>query len=636
MLWTRELGVVTALALAACGDDGGGAATGVDTGGQSATMATMATTGGESPTEGTATGGVVTEGPGSDTLTAGESSGGATTGEEDTTGGGSPVTVPLSPTEHLVRVSMALRGVRPSAQELAAVAADAQALPGIVDQYLEDPGFAETVKDLYAEALLLRAQLNPSMLAYRGPLKGLNDGAYLASTPEEPLELIGWVLKDPSRSFTEIVTTDVVMVDEVGAAAWRVSGYDKQAGGWQAVKWNDERPQGGGVLASSALWHRHQSNGNNYHRARANLVSRVFLCDDYLSRDVPPFTDVDFSDPEQVKSALQKNQGCVACHQTLDPLASFFWGVTSRGRAATVASYDKDNDCIMGKEDTCFPLLEYANDQEGQWKKKTGREPGYFGVPVPEGGVDQLGEHVAADPRFGLCTARRFYSYMAQVQLNAVPFALVDRFQAAMMVDGKHDVRALARAIVLSDEFRASHAEAAADGEAVVGYKAVRPEQLERMFEDLTGYRWVGMRFADDVNGEFPLLNSDGWGYRAMAGGVDGFSVTQPTWTFNPTRTLVLQALAAEAAAYVVDRDFDQPMPAKRKLLTAVSEMADATAVRAQIGLLHARVLGEVVAEDSVEVAESLALWEAIEGSSRQKWKILLTAMFQDHRLAFY
>ena len=39
-----------------------------------------------------------------------------------------------------------------------------------VDEYLEDPRFAETVKDIFAEALLLRAQLTQSMLAYRGPL----------------------------------------------------------------------------------------------------------------------------------------------------------------------------------------------------------------------------------------------------------------------------------------------------------------------------------------------------------------------------------------------------------------------------------------------------------------------------------
>jgi len=630
---SQSLGMTLALALAACSDDGGTvttAATQPDTTGALTTTMTAGdgSTGGQTPTEAGSVGSTVSTGDGT--------TGDGTTTDEGTTGGVLPATVPLSPTDHLLRASMALRGVRPSLADLDAVAADPGALPGIVDTYLEDPRFAETVKDLYAEALLLRAQLNPSMLAYRGPLVDLDDAAYLASTPEEPLKLIEWVVQDPKRSFAEIVTTDVVLVDEVGAAAWKVSGYDPKLGGWQAVKWGDERPEGGGVLASSALWHRHASNGNNYHRSRANVVSRVFLCDDYLTRDVPAFTDVDFSDPEAVKMALRSDPGCVSCHQTLDPLAGYFWGVASRGRAATNNSYDMANKCLPGKEATCFPLVEYDPAQEDKWEQRTGRAPGYFGTPMPEGGVDQLGAAVAADPRFSLCTARRFYSYMAQVQLDAVPFALVDRFNSALQVEGKLDVRALARAIVLSDEFRASHAEDGADADAVVGYKLARPEQLERMFMDLTGFRWIGMRTQGDVNGEFPLLNSDGWGYRAMAGGVDGYSVTQPTWTFNPTRTLVLQALAAEAAAYVVDRDFDQPMKTKRKLLTGVGEAAGEPAVRAQIALLHARVLGEVVADDSPEVDESFALWSAITGGSRQQWKILLTAMFQDHRMAFY
>jgi hypothetical protein len=547
-----------------------------------------------------------------------------------------PAIVPLSATDHLLRISMALRGIRPSLAELAAVADDPGALGGIVDTYLDDPLFALTVKDIYAEALLMRAHLNASMLPYVGPLAGLDDSQYLASVPEEPLELIAAVVRDPKRSFTDIVTTDEVYVNEAGAGAWRVTGYDAQTGGWQQVQWADERPEGGGVLASSALWHRHRANGNNYQRVRANLVSRVFLCEDYLTRDVPPFPDVDFADVEALKGALQTNPGCVSCHQTLDPLASYFWGAQSRGKATVVNSYDMQGQCIMGKEKTCFPLEEYVASQETLWTKTTGRAPGYFGEPTPDGHLDVLGEQVAADPRFSQCVARRFYSYMNQTQLDAVPFALVDRFDVAFHVDDRLDIRALARAIVLSDEFRAGHAEDPADADSVVGLKVARPEQLERMFRDLTGFRWVGMRQPGDVHGEFPLLNSDSWGYRAMAGGIDGYSITQPTWTFNPTRTLVLQALAAEAAGYVVDRDLDTADRAKRKLMTLVDEAADESAVRQQIAQLHARVLGELVAADAAEVDESYALWSAIDGGARQQWKILLTAMFQDNRVAFF
>lgn len=629
----NRLGVILSLAIAACGDDGGAsttAAPGTTTDGLGATVGEAPTTSATTTDVGT-TGGASTDAQATDA----DTSDGVTTGE-DTTGRARPTTVPLSPTDHLLRISMALRGVRPSLAEFDTVAAEPDALPGIVDQYLADPLFAETVKDLYAEALLLRTQLNPSMLAYKGPLLGLDDSTYLASTPEEPLRLIEWVVQDPEKSFTEIVTTDVVLVNEVGAVAWQVTEYDTKVGGWQAVKWGDERPQGGGVLASSALWHRYLSNGKNYHRARANLVSRVFLCDDYLTLDVPPFTDVKLSDDEAVKKALQENAGCVGCHQSLDPLAGFFWGVNTRGRAATNISYDDANMCIAGEEETCFPLLEYDPTLADDWMKRTGRMPGYFGVPEPEGGVDRLGQHVANDPRFGLCTARRFYSYMAQVQLDAVPHELVARFYEALVVEGRHDVRALARAIVLSDEFRASHADEGADAEAVVGYKVARPEQLERMFEDLTGFRWIGMRQPDDIHGEFPLLNSDAWGYRAMAGGVDGFSISQPTWTFNPTRMLVLQALASEAAGYVVDRDFNEPVKIKRRLLTEVVEAAGEAAVRVQISRLHLRLLGEFVEPDSEEVDRSFELWSAVEGTTRRKWKILLTAMFQDHRMAFF
>lgn len=623
------LSLTAALALAACGDNGD--ANTDDPSKSSATDPSATATA-------ASTGDTPTSGPTPTTTTAGTTadsdSDPATTGD-DPTEGPAPTTIPLSPGDHLIRVSMALRGVRPTADDLEDVAADPALLPMFVDQYLEDPRFAETVKDIYAEAMLSRAQLNNAMLAYRGPLLGLDDSTYMASTPEEPLKLIEWVVSDPARSFSEIVTTDTVMVNEIGAAAWHVSGYIKKQGGWQAVKWSDDRPQGGGVLASSALWHRHPSNGNNYQRARANFVSRVFLCDDYLTRDVPPFNDVDFSDPDAVNNALQQNPGCQGCHQTLDPLAGYFWGVASRGRAGLVQAYDPMDGVTCIKPDACYPTTEYNLTFEDDWAKYTKRAPGYFGVPEAEGGIDKLGLRVAADPRFAQCTARRFYSYMAQVQMDTVAFPLVDRFTAALAQGGKLDVRALARAIVLSDEFAAAYSVDPVEAETLVGYKTARPEQLARTFKELTGFDWYGIRTADDVNGEFPLLTSDAFGYRAMAGGIDGYSITQPTHTFNPTRTLVLQALASEAAGFVVDRDFD--VPATAKLLTELKDStADEPSVRAQIALLHARILGELVLASSPEVDTSFALWSAVAGDNRQKWKILLTAMFQDHRLTFF
>ncbi|MEL6180903.1 MAG: hypothetical protein AAFS10_18225, partial [Myxococcota bacterium] len=55
----------------------------------------------------------------------------------------------LSPTDHLVRASMALRGVRPSVEELETVRANPDALPGVVDTYIESEAFGTTIRDMH-------------------------------------------------------------------------------------------------------------------------------------------------------------------------------------------------------------------------------------------------------------------------------------------------------------------------------------------------------------------------------------------------------------------------------------------------------------------------------------------------------
>lgn len=617
--------------LLACGDIGPGdtastslTATGstgdaasVGSGGSSSEGTSAASTGGDPTTEPTS----------GDPTTDGGTSG---TGGVD-----EPELVYLDPVDHLIRASMALRGIRPAVADMEAVALDPAALPGLVDGYLEDPRFAEMIKDLYAEALLLRARLGPSMMPYIGVLAGMTDPRYLASIPEEPLKTIEWVIAQ-KRPFHEIVTTDVAFVDEIGAKVWRVKGYDAKVGGWQQVTFDDDRPTTGGVLVSPALWHRHLSAGKNYNRGRANVVSRVFLCDDYLSRDVPPFDGVDFSDEDSVTMALTTNPGCVGCHQTLDPLASFFWGMRSFTRGFVISAHDADGVCLDPTNPNCFPIKAYEPADEQDWKTTSKREPGYFGKPAPGGNLDELGALLADDPRFAECAVRRLYGFMAQVRLDDVPIKLVDTLLTAYESGNGADLHAVARAIVLSDDFRVSHVATAVGADEVIGVKVARPEQLERTFFDLTGFRWIATRKGFVTDGEFSLLGSDTWGYRSMAGGIDGSSITQPTFTFTPTRSLTVQALAEEAAGYVVDNDLAAVDPADRKLLQLVELDSSEADVRAQLAALHARVLGELVGPDDPAVDASLALWNAAPGDGAQKWKLLLTAFFQDHRVSFF
>jgi hypothetical protein len=62
----------------------------------------------------------------------------------------------LSATEQLIRLSVDLRGIRPSADELGRVDDDANSISSIVDDYLHDDRFAGRIKDVFAPAFRTR------------------------------------------------------------------------------------------------------------------------------------------------------------------------------------------------------------------------------------------------------------------------------------------------------------------------------------------------------------------------------------------------------------------------------------------------------------------------------------------------
>lgn len=548
----------------------------------------------------------------------------------------------LTSEAHLMRVAVALRGVRPSAAELAAVRADPDAIAAIVDTYLATPEFGALVRDVWNEALLLRVDLNRFVLPAVGPLADRgSDGEYLREVSEEPLRLIEYVAVN-DRPFSEIVTAEYAIASELGIAVWGATPLAADPGawlpaGWKKVAWDSGQPMAG-ILSSGALWFRHPSNGTNNHRGQAELVSESLLCSGFLARDVPLFNSIDLSDPEVVKKALTTDPGCVSCHQTLDPLASHFFGFPKLGSNTVRKSYTAGGECSNRERGGCYPLVEFRDKQATQWRKKTGRAPNFFGLPSAD--LRSLGAQIADDPRFSMCAARRFYGYLMQVEPDELPDASAAALQQ-VFVDGGLQVKPLIKAIVLSDDFRAVGARAGSAAAGLVGRKTTRPEQLERLIADLTGFAWRatpggGKGKGESKFGEVALLSTDRFGYRAMAGGVEGFQVTEPSFSYNPTRMLVLQTLAAEAAGFVVEQDFNQGKE-QRRLLQIDEAEESAAAVRGQIAGLYARVLGEVVTADSAEVDAAYALFtRGLAGGTRRAWSLVITALLQDPQVAYH
>jgi hypothetical protein len=526
----------------------------------------------------------------------------------------------LTPTEHLVRASMALRGVRPSLDELRQVAAKPGSLPQIVDRYLQTPEFGATVRELHNEALLLRIQRPELTYAAVRGLTGLSFNEISSSQFEEPLRLIENVVMT-DQPYSRIVTADYTMADRIVATIYGMP--HSNLPGWEPTEHMDGRPAAG-ILVSDALHVRYRSAAMNYERGRANAISRALLCHDFLAGDVKIDSSINLADSNAVTHAVIDNPSCAACHQTLDPLASYFF-------AFGQGVYHPDGV-------TKLPTTIYDATQTAEWLFTNARPPSYFGQDTP--GLDGLGKAIAADPRFARCAAIHFASYLTEVPADQLDPEWIAELQNTFEQSGLL-AKQLARAVVLSDQFRVGSSSDPGEAEGVVGYQKARPAQLSRMLQALTGYAWTGYSDAPVTGqstwttGPIDYLDDDLNGFRVLGGGIDSFLVTQPVHTMNATSSMVSRLAAYHAAAYVVQHD-TTAAPGDRTLFTAASvEASDEASVRAELGVLHARIFGELA--PNVDASYQLfAGVLAASGDPRRAWVVTLTGMLSDLKAVYY
>ncbi|MDD9935724.1 MAG: DUF1588 domain-containing protein [Myxococcales bacterium] len=535
---------------------------------------------------------------------------------------GDPDIAVLSPQEHLTRASIALRGVRPALDELEAVAEDPRYVEAIIDFYLTTKNFGRTVREIHEEALLTGVDpaIYPAGFPAIGALAGRDLQEINTSVVEAPLRLIEHVVMS-DRPYGEIVTADYTYGDDIVATVWGLD-YDDSGPAWQQTQYQDGRPTAG-ILSDSFIFTRHSTTFSNKSRGRANAVSRALLCYDFLSRELPVDSGIDLADEDAVLEAVTNNPTCVGCHAALDPLAAYFASYYPIYVPATIDDY---------------PFSVYEPTFRNVFSVT---DPDYFGMA--QGGIVELGQAMAEDPRFSSCAARRFYSFLTQTELEDVPPAVATRLQA-VLVDSGMDAKALAKAVVMSDEFRASHAETDEKAEALVGLKRVRPRQLARMVERLTGYRWrtslpIDLGGYGEV-GDIDLMSDALFGFKVLAGGIDSTSVTRPSHTTNATAMLVVEQLAARAADHVVEADLEEGDRGQRKLLNLVdADDSDEALLLDQLVELQLRLYGQTLERDDPMVQQALALHQGARESTndgRRAWTITLYAMLQDIRMTHY
>jgi hypothetical protein len=400
--------------------------------------------------------------------------------------------------------------------------------------------------------------------------------------------------------------------------------YDIKRPGWPADMWVESRYDDGrphaGVLSTTSMHTRWTTTDSNKNRGRANAWTRSLLCYDFLKRDVDLDTDsIDLTDPNAINNAILNNEACVSCHQSLDPLAAYFWG------------YFIPEEPDSNGNERSYPIKTYSISLEDRWEQVTGREPGFFGFPSGDR-LDELGAFIAGDPRFSMCSVQRFESALKGVYRKDLDFTESDRLHD-FFVESDFDAKALIEEIVMSPAYRIAGPKVESAGD-VVGLKVIRPEILNRTLADLTGFEW-----------ELPaplgydLLENDIYGFRMMAGGYDSFFVTAPATTVNATHILTLRMAAADAAGRAVDEELAKNKTERRLLTQINGDETDHETIRLQ-GVALMRVLyGEVHETDDPAINDMMTLWQKAydrSGETSYAWKVTLTALLSDIRIAFY
>lgn len=522
---------------------------------------------------------------------------------------------PRGAVDHLVRASIALRGVRPAPDEVLAVHDDPSALDRIVRGWLDDPRLGETVRDLHAEQLLVRidSRAHPPPV---GDLAGVPIGAIAASLDEEPLRLIEHVVTS-GRPYTDIVTTDLALADPVVALAYGVP-YDPEGPEWQASTWDDGRPAAG-ILSSTTLWQRHMSSDTNHHRTRGALVTAALLCDDLQARSA-----VSVVTPAQAEDAVREDPACTGCHAVLDPVSSAFWGferylLPSEIQQAHAAG------CPPGQDAACYPLRMWNPDLVANRQQLGLPEPGLYGDPVDD--LSALGRAIAADPRFPTCTARRFAGWMTRTPPADVDDAWARALGETLVASG-WDARELMFAIATSPRL--------APGPDAAPAVAIRPEQLARTVEALTGFRWSGDPDPPGCHpcyGPIGFATSDEYGFRTLLGGLDGWDVVQDQPRTGATRELAIRWLSEEAADFVVEADA-VARPRDRRLLPE-GPVDEEARVRETLASLFLAILSEVVDPGDPAIDPAFVLWSDARrrGDAKHAWKVVIAALLQDDRV---
>lgn len=516
-----------------------------------------------------------------------------------------PATPPsgLDARQILIRASLDVRGVRPSAEELATVQEAPAELDRLVAGFVNDARFGDRIRSIFADAVRTRQDFYRPVFDYG--LEPRDTMLIHRAIAEEAPNLVGYVAVQ-DMPFTEILTADYTIIDPVMLQYWPLAqSADQPAAlprGTVKAHYTDSRPVAG-ILATNAFFWRHTSTVDNANRGRSNAVSRALLCEDYLDRPIDFPRNVDLTDPESIKNAIRTNPGCQACHATLDPFASHLWGFMHPGD--DTSSWDS-----------------YQPANERMWMEETEATPAFFGTPT-DGTLSGLAVSIANDERFVACAVRRVYEAFVGRSAAMADEGQLAAHREAFVASGL-SLKSLVISVLTDPAYRglARQSSWGATPEPVA-VKLASPELLSSSLFDLSGYRMTAAgREVTEVD----------FAVRALAGGSERGAAASPSLG----HALVHRRLAEASARSIVERLASSPASRVGRVLerTSLGEPPSNDTLVALVREIQSR---DVAADSQeVEALQALYLQVAAGGTPDDAWSAVLTALFADPEMAIY
>ncbi len=487
-----------------------------------------------------------------------------------------PGTTPLDDVAYLARLSLDLRGTRPSAEEIAAVQADPRVLIADIDTWLAAPEFAGRIAWIWNDTF------HTAVWADDYDRFDAPTFAEWQALGGEPLEMVRAIV-DEDRPITDLVTSNQTIANPTLAALYDLP-YTGSGTEWAWTTYTDGRPMAG-VLSSSSLWLRYSADATNYNRRRANAVAGLLLCTDFFDRDGAFEFGIDEAALTNIENAVRTEPNCLSCHSSLDPMAAFFGGFAERSEDAdTIQSYTR--------------YSAHTADWYVAWTP-----PAYYGHPGTD--IEDLGAMIAADPRYASCAARRVYEGLVHA-----PFPTDGALVEAFIDEDGQRVRAFAKRVVTSDAYRADDV------------RTLNTEQLHTAWAALLAWD-PGFEALDGLK---PLSWSDE--HRVLGGGTDDDTVVlrNPAPGLGTQVLLEWTARQSAAAAIAADRARNAD---DRVLLTREED------INGQLAEWYTQLLSSPVAHDSSQVAGLRALYDAA-GGGDAGWEDALSALIRHPRSVMY